>query len=68
MSLEKEIFTDLAKKKELVTFLHEGYWKDVGQFKDYLDGQWLFIKNRADFENDNLEQKKSQWKKKFKIC
>ncbi|KRH92056.1 GDP-mannose pyrophosphorylase/mannose-1-phosphate guanylyltransferase, partial [Pseudoloma neurophilia] len=45
ISLEKEIFTSLAQNKELVACELEGYWKDIGQFKDYLEAQRLYLEN-----------------------
>ncbi len=44
ISLEKDIFTKLAKDGKMVYFNHDGYWADIGQFKDYLTGQETYLK------------------------
>lgn len=46
-SLETAIFPLLAAKGELVNFSLEGYWMDIGQIKDYLDGQRIFLENMS---------------------
>lgn len=42
-SLETAIFPQLAGRGQLAQFPHDGYWMDIGQIKDYLDGQRLFL-------------------------
>ena len=45
ISLEKEIFPRLAEKGLLDEYQIDGYWMDVGQIQDYLDGQRLYLEN-----------------------
>lgn len=42
-SIEKEIFPILVDQKQLYSYDLEGYWKDVGQPKDFLTGTGLFL-------------------------
>ena len=48
ISLEREIFPQMAKEEELYVFQLEGFWADIGQPKDYLIGTNLFLQ---DLEN-----------------
>lgn len=43
-SLENEIFTQLAACDQMVYYNHKGYWADIGQFEDYLNGQKMYLK------------------------
>lgn len=42
-SIEKETFPEMAKAKQLYALDLDGYWMDVGQPKDYLEGMCLFL-------------------------
>lgn len=42
-SIEKEVFPILAAKNELSYFDLIGYWMDIGQPKDYLNGTRLYL-------------------------
>lgn len=37
-SIEREIFPKMAAEGQLYMFNLEGYWMDIGQPKDYLNG------------------------------
>jgi len=50
-SIEKEIFPVMAQEGDLYSFVLEGFWMDVGQPKDFLSGQKLYL--------DYLEETKS---------
>ena len=41
-SIEKEIFPKMADNGDLYAFVMNGFWMDVGQPKDFLEG--LFLK------------------------
>ncbi|KAI4292104.1 mannose-1-phosphate guanylyltransferase [Pancytospora philotis] len=47
MSLETEVFPVLAANGQLSHFLHSGYWMDIGQIKDYLEGQRIHLTQQA---------------------
>jgi mannose-1-phosphate guanylyltransferase len=42
-SIEREIFPKMAADQDLFVFTLDGYWMDIGQPKDYLHGQRLFL-------------------------
>jgi mannose-1-phosphate guanylyltransferase len=42
-SLEREIFPQVVKESSLLTYELEGFWMDIGQIKDYLIGQKMYI-------------------------
>ena len=42
-SIEREIFPKMAGDGEIFVFTLDGYWMDIGQPKDYLLGQKLFL-------------------------
>lgn len=70
VSLEKEIFTILAAKRQMTSCEHRGYWKDIGQFKDYLDAQSIFLRYktgvisyREENERKSIENKPITFKK-----
>lgn len=44
-SIERDIFPNMAKEGELYAFQLEGFWADVGQPKDYLNGTNLFLED-----------------------
>lgn len=44
-SLETAVFPALAAMGQLSSFPLEGYWMDIGQIKDYLEGQRMFLGN-----------------------
>jgi len=53
-SIERQIFPDMANDGVLFQMPLEGFWMDVGQPKDYLVGQALYIK-RAKETGDEVE-------------
>jgi mannose-1-phosphate guanylyltransferase len=42
-SIEREIFPKMAADNNLFVYALDGYWMDIGQPKDYLIGQKLFL-------------------------
>lgn len=60
VSLEKEIFPVLAKKKKLFGFKHEGMWFDVGRLEDYMRANYAMIETeskRQAFLHDKIKVK-----------
>jgi len=47
-SIEREIFPKMADDQQLYRMVLPGYWMDIGQPKDYLNGARLFLKSRED--------------------
>ena len=43
MSIEKEVFPNMANDGQLHAIALEGFWADVGQPKDFLIGTRLFL-------------------------
>lgn len=39
-SIEKEVFPEMAKEKQLYALELQGFWMDVGQPRDFLTGNW----------------------------
>ena len=50
-SIEREIFPVIAEEKELYQFELDGFWADIGQPKDYLIGQRMYIEAQQSKEN-----------------
>ncbi len=46
-SIEREVFPQMAKEGELYIFELEGFWADIGQPKDYLNGTNLYLNDLA---------------------
>jgi mannose-1-phosphate guanylyltransferase len=44
-SIEREIFPKMASDGQIFVFTLDGYWMDIGQPKDYLLGQKLFLQS-----------------------
>lgn len=44
-SIEREIFPKMAADGQIFVFTLDGYWMDIGQPKDYLQGQKLFLQS-----------------------
>ncbi|KAF2550858.1 hypothetical protein F2Q68_00037640 [Brassica cretica] len=42
-SIEKEIFPKIASEKKLYAMVLPGFWMDIGQPKDYLTGQRMYL-------------------------
>lgn len=42
-SIERVIFPKMAAEKDLYALTLEGFWMDIGQPKDYLLGQRLYL-------------------------
>jgi len=47
-SIEREVFPQMAKEEQLYIFPLEGYWADIGQPKDYLNGTNLYLNDLAE--------------------
>ncbi|KAM0688244.1 hypothetical protein COBT_000504 [Conglomerata obtusa] len=43
VSIEKDVFPSLARENELCAFDLTGYWMDIGQPKDYIEGVRLYL-------------------------
>lgn len=46
-SIEKEIFPNMAKEGQLFCMTLKGFWMDIGQPKDFLEGTKLYLTNLA---------------------
>ncbi|THD26762.1 GDP-mannose pyrophosphorylase B [Fasciola hepatica] len=53
-SIEKEIFPQMTKAKELYCFTLQGFWMDVGQPKDFLTGTSLFLNHLSRTSGDKI--------------
>lgn len=53
-SIEREIFPRLAAEGQLYQMGLDGYWMDIGQPKDYLVGQKLFLQSQRDRSSEFL--------------
>lgn len=53
-SVEKEIFPNMAYDKQLYAFELDGFWMDVGQPKDFLQGTYLYLKNLREKSPEQL--------------
>eukprot|EP00252_Welwitschia_mirabilis_P024888 TRINITY_DN7580_c0_g1_i1.p1 TRINITY_DN7580_c0_g1~~TRINITY_DN7580_c0_g1_i1.p1 ORF type:complete len:362 (+),score=45.27 TRINITY_DN7580_c0_g1_i1:179-1264(+) len=51
-SIEKEVFPNIAKEKQLFAMVLPGFWMDIGQPKDYIKGLRLYL--------DSLRRKSSK--------
>jgi mannose-1-phosphate guanylyltransferase len=58
-SLEREVFPLMAKEGELYTFELEGFWADVGQPKDFLNGTYLFLNDLSSSYPSHLSKAKN---------
>mmetsp|Transcript_31793 Transcript_31793/g.31081 ORF Transcript_31793/g.31081 Transcript_31793/m.31081 type:complete len:123 (-) Transcript_31793:205-573(-) len=47
-SIEREIFPLMAKDGALYQLSLPGYWMDIGQPKDYISGQSLYLKAQSE--------------------
>jgi mannose-1-phosphate guanylyltransferase len=47
VSLEREIFPILAKKRRLVGFPFQGYWFDIGSFSDYQRANFAMLEEQG---------------------
>jgi mannose-1-phosphate guanylyltransferase len=54
MSIEREIFPQMAKEGELYVHQLEGFWADIGQPRDYLTGTNLYLNDLAITNKDRL--------------
>lgn len=65
ISIETEVFPKISEKFELMSFPLIGYWKDIGQPKDFLLAQKLFLEEKMKFnknlmvKNNNLDSEKN---------
>ena len=53
-SIEREIFPGMAEEANLYQMALPGYWMDIGQPKDYLSGQTLYLLSRKEKSQDLL--------------
>ena len=53
-SIEREIFPQMAADGQLFMYDLEGFWMDIGQPKDYLIGQRLFLASQRTRQPDYL--------------
>ena len=53
-SIEREIFPKMAADNNLFVYALEGYWMDIGQPKDYLVGQKLFLQSLRQKDPERL--------------
>ena len=58
-SIERDIFPQMAKEGELYAFKLEGFWADVGQPKDYLQGTNLFLEDLSKNQKTLLRSESS---------
>ena len=42
-SIEREVFPIMARDEQLYCFLLEGFWMDIGQPKDFIEGNSLYL-------------------------
>jgi mannose-1-phosphate guanylyltransferase len=54
ISIEREIFPQMAKEGELYVYQLKGFWADIGQPKDYLYGTNLYLGDVAITNKDRL--------------
>ena len=56
-SIEREIFPKMSDEGKIYQMVLPGYWMDIGQPKDYLSGQTLYLKDNADkvAKGDNMK-------------
>lgn len=45
--LEKEVFEDLTKEKQIIAFMHNGFWKSMNTLKDVIELNELYNKGKA---------------------
>ncbi|KAJ3318137.1 Mannose-1-phosphate guanylyltransferase 1 [Blyttiomyces sp. JEL0837] len=56
MSIEKEVFPNMAKEGQLHAMTLPGFWADVGQPKDFLTGMGLYLASLASHQSPLLRQ------------
>ena len=47
-SIEREIFPKMAEEQKIYQMVLPGYWMDIGQPKDYLSGQTMYLDSQKD--------------------
>lgn len=47
MSLEREVLSEMAKRREIYAYALHGFWMDIGQPRDYLIGHKMYLGNTA---------------------
>lgn len=52
-SIEREIFPAMATEKKIYQMVLPGYWMDIGQPKDYLAGQTLYLSSLKEIGQGN---------------
>lgn len=55
-SIEREIFPQMASEGHLYEMCLGGYWMDIGQPKDYLIGQKMFLQSHRERQTGELAQ------------
>jgi len=53
-SIEKEVFPEIAREKQLFAMVLPGFWMDVGQPKDYISGLSLYLDSLSRSCSDKL--------------
>lgn len=53
-SIEKEIFPVMASDKKIYQMVLPGYWMDIGQPKDYLSGQVMYLNAQKELNTGKL--------------
>eukprot|EP00920_Eleutheroschizon_duboscqi_P036091 GHVT01087303.1.p1 GENE.GHVT01087303.1~~GHVT01087303.1.p1 ORF type:complete len:345 (-),score=27.87 GHVT01087303.1:525-1559(-) len=54
-SIEKETFPDMAKDGHLYSFRLHGYWADIGQPRDFLNGMKLYLEEVGQLSGDSAD-------------
>jgi mannose-1-phosphate guanylyltransferase len=65
-SIEREIFPKMASDGVIFTMQLEGFWMDIGQPKDFLEGNFMVLNNLVTEDNEYLlTEKKNSSKAKI---
>lgn len=68
VSIEKEIFPELIKKrKKLVAYVHKGYWKDVGTIQNYKAANFDIVEGKVNIFCEGLLTEKQLPVKKVQL-
>lgn len=55
-SIEREIFPNMADEGQLYQMSDDGFWMDIGQPKDYLTGQKLYLEHLQKHNDESLSK------------
>ena len=71
-SIEREIFPKMAEAGDIYQMVLPGYWMDIGQPKDYLSGQTMYLQaqraNRSGILAEGDEELKQIAKNGFEVA